>query len=69
MDDVATGTVGSFDPDLGMGVIIGTDGTEWPFHCTTIADGTRAIAVDAAVSFRIGPGGPGRWEAFAVTAS
>ena len=42
------------------------DGTVYPFHCTVIADGTRTIAVGAAVEFEVVPGHLGRWEAAAV---
>jgi cold shock CspA family protein len=40
-----------------------TAGSEWPFHCTAITDGSRTITVGASVSFDITPGHLGRWEA------
>ncbi len=61
------GTVAAFDPASGLGEITGDDGTVYPFHSTVIADGTRDIAVGAAVEFDVIPGHLGRWEAAAVT--
>lgn len=61
------GRVASFDVDAGLGVITGADGTSFPFHCTAITDGTRRIDEGRAVIFAVGAGGPGRWEAIAVT--
>jgi CspA family cold shock protein len=63
------GTVTSFDDAVGLGTVTAADGTPYEFHCTQIADGTRTIAVGAAVAFEVGPGGPGRWEARNVQAS
>ena len=37
------------------------------FHCTSIANGTRTIAVGTAVAFVVVPGHAGRYEAAAVT--
>ncbi len=45
------GRVGSFDADRGLGEIVSDDGRRYPFHCTEIADGSRTIAVGAAVRF------------------
>lgn len=56
------GTVVSFDEHLGLGEVSSDRGT-WPFHCTSILDGTRRIAPGTPVVFDVGPGGPGRWEA------
>ena len=39
----------------------------FPFHCTAIADGTRTIAPDTAVKFRLVPGPLGALEATAIT--
>ena len=58
-----TGTVTEFDDPRGIGVVTSEDGTEYPFHCTAIADGSRFIAVGAAVRFVGRPGRQGRWEA------
>lgn len=61
------GRVDAFDEHRGLGVIVAGDGTELPFHCTRIADGSRVIAVGTAVEFVVIPGNPGRWEADAIT--
>jgi cold shock CspA family protein len=47
-----TGTVTSFDEASGLGTI-GSDDDQIPFHCIAIADGTRSIAVGAAVAFEL----------------
>lgn len=57
------GEVVAFDESRGLGTVRGPDGREWPFHCTRIADGTRTVAIGAAVVFAIAPGPPGGWEA------
>ena len=62
-----TGRVTAFDEHRGLGEITGDDGTIYSFHCTTIADGTRTIAVDAEVQFEIRPGRLGNWEAAGIT--
>lgn len=59
----ATGVVASFDDPRGLGVVLADDGTEYPFHCTAIADGTRSIDEGAAVDFEVVAGRMGRWEA------
>lgn len=56
------GVVASFDAERGLGDIREDDVVR-PFHCTAIADGTRAIDVGASVSFVVVPGRLGRWEA------
>ncbi len=61
------GTVTAFDEARGLGEVA-ADGATWPFHCTAIADGTRTIAVGAAVAFEVGPGHLGRDEASGVVA-
>ncbi len=63
----ATGVVEAFDADVGLGTIVDRDGTSWPFHCTAIADGTRMIEAGVEVRFERTWGGPGRWEAAAIT--
>ena len=60
------GTVLDFDVDVGLGHVESTAGERFEFHCTAIADGTRAIDVGRRVGFVVGPGGPGRWEALSV---
>ena len=56
------GSVAAFDERRGVGSIH-ADGTEHFFHCTQIADGTRAIRVGQAVEFTVVPGRLGDWEA------
>ena len=58
-----TGTVTEFDQDKGWGMVRAADGTDYWFHCTAIADGTRSIEVGTAVEFEIVAGHQGRWEA------
>jgi cold shock CspA family protein len=48
---VTTGTVSSFDEHRGWGEITGDDGVVRGFHCASIADGSRTIAVGARVRF------------------
>lgn len=61
---MATGSVASFDDPRGIGTVVDdADGQEHFFHCTAIADGTRAIEVGAAVDFEVVAGRMGRWEA------
>lgn len=61
-----TGRVVAFDAHRGIGAIAATDGGQYTFHCTQIADGTRTIDVGTTVEFEIGPGLPGQWEARAI---
>jgi hypothetical protein len=61
------GRVASFDRTRGLGRVVEPDGTDYSFHATTIADGTRYIAVDAAVLFAVAPGHRGLFEARALT--
>jgi cold shock CspA family protein len=61
------GVVASFDDPRGLGVVRSDDGTEYPFHCTAIADGTRAIDEGAQVRFEVVAGHMGRWEASRIT--
>lgn len=58
-----TGTVEAFDDHAGLGTVRDAEGAEYPFHCTQIADGSRAIEVGTKVEFHVGPGPGGRWEA------
>jgi cold shock CspA family protein len=57
------GTVTSFDDAAGLGEVRSTDGAVHPFHCTSIADGSRTIEVGAAVDFAVVAGRGGSWEA------
>ena len=47
------GTVTEFDEAAGLGVIATAEGSEYPFHCVEIADGTRTIEVGAVVEFEV----------------
>jgi cold shock CspA family protein len=57
------GVVVAFDEFKGYGTVRTQDGAEHFFHCTTIADGTRTIAVGTPVTFTLRPGHRGAWEA------
>jgi cold shock CspA family protein len=59
------GTVTAFDDAAGLGTVTGDDGSEHPFHCTQVADGSRTIAVGTRVTFELWPR-LGRWEAAAL---
>ena len=56
------GRVATWDDAAGYGTVT-AEGTEWFFHCTAIADGTRSIDAGASVDFELRPGHLGRWEA------
>ena len=62
------GTVVAFDDPRGLGTIE-ADGTQYPFHCTALVDGTRTIEVGTAVTFEVRPAGMGRWEATEIAAA
>lgn len=47
------GVVKAFDAHAGLGEIEDQDGALWPFHCISIADGTRTIEPGTAVTFEI----------------
>jgi cold shock CspA family protein len=61
--EVRTGVVTAFDDHAGRGTLREERGTEWFFHCTSVADGTRTIEVGARVRFDVVAGQLGRWEA------
>ncbi|HLM16224.1 MAG TPA: hypothetical protein VK549_00290 [Acidimicrobiia bacterium] len=61
-----SGRVATFDDDVGRGEIEAHGGLRFPFHCTAIVDGTRTIAPDTAVKFRLAPGPLGALEATAI---
>jgi CspA family cold shock protein len=50
---VRTGTVSAFDAHAGLGEVTADDATVYPFHCVEIVDGSRTIAVDTPVTFRL----------------
>jgi cold shock CspA family protein len=54
-----SGVVASFDDHGGWGVVAGAGGAEWYFHCTRIADGSRAIPAGTTVTFEVSPGPTG----------
>jgi len=64
--EVRDGAVVAFDDFAGKGLVRDTDGRDWFFHCTQIADGSRTIEVGRAVRFDVVAGKLGRWEAAAV---
>ncbi len=66
---VVTGSVVAFEEGRGYGEVEAEDGRRFFFHCTAIADGSRAIAVGAEAVFRVVPGHRGRWEAASVVGS
>ena len=62
------GSVVGYDGPAGYGTIRADDGSEWWFHCTSIADGSREIAVGTPAAFCLVPGRSGRWEAAEILA-
>jgi hypothetical protein len=64
-----SGRIAAFDDHVGRGEIEARGGMRFPFHCTAIADGTRTIALDTAVKFRLVPGPLGALEATKITPS
>ena len=60
------GTVVAFDVNRGLGELEDEDGRRYPFHCTSIAGGSRDIPVGVKVEFTVAPGLPGRWEAVGI---
>jgi hypothetical protein len=63
---VYSGKVATFDEFVGRGEIEAGGGMRFPFHCTAIVDGTRTVAPDTAVRFRLVPGPLGALEAIAI---
>ena len=57
------GHVSSFDARQGLGTVTDEAGTEFDFHATAIADGSRRIDEGTAVTFCAAPGQRGRYEA------
>jgi cold shock protein len=64
--EAARGEVTAFDEPRGLGTITTADGTELPFHCTAIADGSRTIPVGEQVRFVVAPGPQGHWQATSI---
>lgn len=48
-----TGSVTSFDAHRGLGEVREDDGQLWPFHCVSVADGTRVVDVGTRVEFEV----------------
>lgn len=67
MKALYSGRIATFDEFAGRGEIEARGGMHFPFHCTAIADGTRTVAADAPVRFRLVPGPLGALEATAIT--
>ena len=67
MKTVYSGQVATFDDHVGRGEIEAGGGMRFPFHCTAIADGTRTVAPDTVVRFRLVPGPLGALEAIGIT--
>jgi hypothetical protein len=63
-----SGRIATFDDHVGRGEVEAA-GMRFPFHCTAIADGSRTIAPDTTVRFRLAPGPLGALEATAIAAS
>jgi cold shock CspA family protein len=61
------GVVTEFDETAGLGLVTADDGAVYGFHCTQIADGTRAIATGTRVVFDVVPWHQGRYEAVALS--
>ena len=66
MKAVYSGRIATFDDLVGRGEVEARGGLRFPFHCTAIADGTRTIAPETAVKFRLVPGPLGALEAIAI---
>jgi hypothetical protein len=61
-----SGRVAAFDDHVGRGEVE-AGGLRFPFHCTAIVDGSRTVAPDTPVRFRLVLGPLGALEATAVT--
>lgn len=46
-----TGTVTEFDELSGLGTVTADGGAAYPFHCVSIADGSRHVETGSRVSF------------------
>jgi cold shock CspA family protein len=66
---VYSGRIATFDDHVGRGEIEARGGMRFPFHCTSLADGTRTIALDTEVKVRLVQGPVGALEATKITAS
>lgn len=66
-NELHIGTVTMFDDAVGLGEVIDDAGRRHGFHCTAIADGSRTVAVGAAVRYSVIAGHAGSFEADALT--
>ncbi len=64
---VRSGVVRVYDEEVGLGEVESDDGATFPFHATTIADGTRTILPGTRVHFVLVFAPRGRIEAAEVT--
>jgi cold shock CspA family protein len=65
-NEIRSGVVRAYDDEVGLGEIE-SDGVTFPFHATTIADGTRTILPGTRVCFVVVFAPRGRIEAAEVT--
>jgi len=63
---MAQGRVATFDPRRGLGTVNDSEGVEFEFHATAIADGSRRIEPGTAVTFVVTAGHRGRYEARSI---
>ncbi|MSZ59969.1 MAG: hypothetical protein F2650_01215 [Actinobacteria bacterium] len=54
MSEEHSGVVTAFSDVQGLGEITDVASVVWPFHCVSIADGSRTIEVGRQVVFRAG---------------
>ena len=62
------GTVAAFDAHQGLGVIQGAASESYSFHCVSLADGSREIAIGTEVFFVTRVGLQGHDEAVDIYA-
>ncbi|MGA0863775.1 MAG: hypothetical protein ACO3RB_07785 [Ilumatobacteraceae bacterium] len=53
-DGLRRGTIVEFDEIAGLGAVVDDEGARWPFHCVSIADGSRRIDVGQKTAFSLG---------------
>ena len=61
------GRVASFDARRGWGTVTASEGAQFEFHATAIADGSRLIDPGTSVVFTVQAGHRGRYEARELT--
>jgi cold shock CspA family protein len=62
------GRITAFDARRGWGTVTDPEGTEFEFHATAIADGSRLIDPGTEVRFAVAAGHRGRYEARGLSA-